>query len=194
MKQSAATIATIAKTMPEVADMRAQRYMHVVDGSFKVSCLPTKPAMLALSKKLTKRHTFGTHKPLPQHKPLSRRYSASTFEAFVLDEEYSNAINYNRLYNRPVWLSWGETIVPLIRTAAVPHDDRFAVARTFRDNKLTPWNVYHLASGMSCSSDATDKAGALAKFAAIDADKIERAVKCASTVRVALHLIDLEES
>ena len=170
MKQVADTIEQLAQHI-EPSD---ERFEYKVTDTFTLRCKSSKPALLALAKRLRKGYKRLT---LVSPEPLNdkRRYEHGVFERFVRDGEFENAIEYNNLFNRiTISTPSGQ---PLVKVAPVPRDERFVVARVYCDGKLTEWNVYHIDSGMSAGSASTDKVGALLKFNDVSDEQIERAIK-----------------
>ena len=106
------------------------------------------------------------------------------FKQFCADGETENAINLAMLKGIPVIFSAGKKDNPnilLCTSFPIRNHADFVVGRIYAsDGKLQPWEVYHVLSGMGCSSSGTSKEASVLKFNSIPADKLESAVKSAA--------------
>ena len=164
-----------AQSMPEHASKDSRKFEKRF-GSFVVRCHPTLQAVESMAKKFRKRirlTTPGTKLPKPTQ---GRKYNASTYDQFVLDGETHNAISYNQLHNRPVIFAAFRDAAELIYKQGKVQTG-FAVGRVLYKNEITPWNVYHIDTGMTCSSAGMTCGESIAKFKKIKQEDLVRAVE-----------------
>lgn len=162
-----------AQSLPDVVEGNPAKFSYRFDDGFLVRCFPTKPALMSLLKKLRKAKKLGTRGKI-RPRSMGRAYSSVTFEDFVRDGEYDNAVQYNKQFDREVLFSAGKHV--LIRCEPIPGDDRFVLARFFLDDKLQPWCVYHVDSGVRFFIGHT-KVGILTEFANVALDRLHAAIE-----------------
>lgn len=165
---------------------QGEKFSYTFADGFTIRCPSTKAALKSLVKKLRK---GKRHKPVViKPRSCGKRYNAVTFEDFVQDGEFDNAVQYNRQFNRETLFHCIDKPVPLIKVSAVPGDDRFVAARTIRKGVLTLWNIYHKDSGMCCSFGSANKAGALLKLEAMTKQQRDEAISLVNCTKQAMVL------
>jgi len=158
--------------VPDSEDKFEKRF-----GSFAVRCSPTRQAVQEMAKKFRKKPRFTKKYKLAAH-TMKRQYSASTYEEFVRDGETLNAVSYNLLFDKDVMFSAGRDKKPnlLIIKGEVVREG-FVVDRVVENGKPLMWDVYHLDTGMACSSLSSDKKGAVMKFNRIKEEDLQQAIE-----------------
>ena len=164
-----------ADWLPDVPD--SEEKFEKSFGSFTVRCSPTRLAVQEMAKKFRKKRRFTTKHKLGVP-TMNRKYSADIYDRFVRDGETLNAVNYNMLFDREVVFSAGRGGKPdllVIKGGMVR--EGFMVGRVISDGDLSWWNVYHIDTGMTCKSLASDKKGAVEKFKRIKEGDLQRAIE-----------------
>ena len=164
-----------ADWLPDVPD--SQERFEKKFGSFTVRCYPTRQAVGEMAKKFRKKTRF-TKKYKLGAPTMSRKYSVDAFEGFVRDGETLNAVNYNMLFDKEVVFSAGRDEKPdlLIINSDVIRDG-FVVGRVVEKGELLKWDVYHLDTGMACSSQGRYRRNAVEKFERIKEEELQQAIE-----------------
>ena len=158
-------------------------------GSLTLRCRNSREAVLNLARRLRKgvRNYRGTSKKVARRSPLpadchngSGGYLAA-FENFVSTGETENGLQLAKLCNKPVYYARFEGGVGILQKAQ-EFQPGFVVGRVWANEELRPWNVTHLDTGMTCSSEGDTKKESLSKFRKIPEGAIEKAVGARSAL------------
>lgn len=178
-KQIAEELEKYKSLLPEECPANSERMVVTIDG-LTLRFLPSREALLSVVNKLRKNKSFKTK----THSSVSTLSPRALFKQFCEDGETENAINLATLKDLPIIFSAGKKDNPntlLCVSSAVKNHADFVVGRIYDiDRGLQPWDVYHVPSGMSCSSSGTSKKASIMKFESIPADKLKSAVKSAA--------------
>lgn len=138
------------------------------NGSFKIRCLPTKPAILKIAKKYASKRKLTT-----SHKPHT--LAKTTVKQFVIDGEIDNALNYAKVLSETVYFCKSKTEKQLILLDCKEIEPGFVLSRVYYKDAIQPWDVVHLMSGLTCGCSSLNKKDALFKFDSLK-DEIEKAL------------------
>ena len=158
-------------------------------GSLTLRCRNSRAAVLNLAKRLRKgiRSYHGTSDEYPRRSPLPADCHngsgglSEAFENFVSTGETENGLQLAQLSNKPVYYARLAGGVGIIQKAQEVQPG-FVVGRVWANGKLEPWNVIHLGTGMTCSSEGSTKKGSLEKFRKIPEGAIEKAIEARSAL------------
>ena len=152
-------------------------------GSLTLRCRNSREAVLNLAKRLRKgiRNYYGTSEEysrilLPTDCHNGSGGLSAAFENFVSTSETENGLQLAKLCNKPIYYARFEGGVGILQKAQEVQPG-FVVGRVWANEKLHPWNVTHLDTGLSCSSEGSTKKGSLEKFRKIPEGNIEKAVE-----------------
>ena len=178
-KQIAEELEKYKSLLPEECPANSERMIVTIDG-LTLKFLPSQKALMNVVNKLRKNKSLISK----NHTVVSTLGPRALFKQFCADGETENAINLATLKGLPIIFSGGKKDNPnflLCVSHAVKNHGEFVVGRIYNaDGELQPWEVYHVPSGMSCSSKGTSKEASLMTFESIPADKLKSAVKSAA--------------
>ena len=138
--------------------------------TFKLRCIPSRTAIRRMAEKFKTQKTFTTTTRSSGTKPRS---SSLVYNEMIRDKEYKQAIDFWLLkHDAPHFGAHSNEI-----SRPLPQGVEFKEGYLCHIDYIQHgYNVTHLQSGRACGSDAPTQAKAIAKFKAIDQERLARAI------------------